>query len=524
MQGSLRQRSTGSWELRVFIGVDPTTKQRRYRPMTVRGSRADAERELAAMVAAAQAVRAVGVRSTVGELLEAWFAVASTGWAPTTTRQTRSVLNRYLHPHLGHLAVGDVTPAVIDATYATLRRCGGMNGRPLAPGTLTRVHVVLRAAFSQAMRWGWIWDNPAERAHRIVHTTPELRPPTPAELNILLDHVAERDPQLHVLLVLAASTGARRAQLLGLRWHNVDLGARRVSFSAGWVEGPDGPVLTATKTKRRHVVDLDAATVDVLVDLAAERGCDAMADAFVFNDDCGVTAWKPNRVTKAFLRHRRAAGLRPFRLHDLRHFMATEMLHAGDPLVTVSRRLDHRRVSTTLDQYAHAVPGGDAQTAATLARIMHTSAWQRSGERRRAVSLRVHRSRGRRGCSASVLSRVVVGWARELGLTCPGRGTRGRRVHDPGSLCRYSGPQGVMASRSDRHRVVSSSSFTWVSARNLNSFITPRTLRFAVLAHRHGSISASAGSARLRGTPWPASAPSAWTRTGQATSRPGRRG
>jgi hypothetical protein len=166
MQGSLRQRSTGSWELRVFIGVDPTTKRRRYRSMTIRGSRADAERELAA----AQAARAVGVGSRVGELLEAWFAIAATGWAPTTTRQTRSVLDRYLHPHLGRVVVGDVTPAMIDATYATLHHGGGMKGRPLAAGTLTRVHVVLRAALAQAMRWGWIWDNPAERPpHRPPH-------------------------------------------------------------------------------------------------------------------------------------------------------------------------------------------------------------------------------------------------------------------------------------------------------------------------------------------------------------------
>jgi integrase len=78
-------------------------------------------------------------------------------------------------------------------------------------------------------------------------------------------------------------------------------------------------------------------------------------------------------VTKAFLRHRRAAGLRQFRLHDLRHFMATEMLHAGVPLVTVSRRLDHRRVSTTLDLYAHAVPGSDAHAAATLWQVMNAS-------------------------------------------------------------------------------------------------------------------------------------------------------
>src|SRR6266540_125254 len=125
MQGSLRQRSPGSWELRVFIGTDPETGRRRYRSTTVRGSRADAERQLAAIVASARAVRAVGVRSSVSELLEAWFAIASTGWAPTTIRQTRSVLDRYLHPHLGSVAVGDVTAAMIDATTPC---CGAAAG------------------------------------------------------------------------------------------------------------------------------------------------------------------------------------------------------------------------------------------------------------------------------------------------------------------------------------------------------------------------------------------------------------
>jgi integrase len=230
MRGSLRQRSEGSWELRVYVGIDPDTGRRIDRSMTIRGSRADAERELAAMVTAVQATRAVGERSTVSELLEGWFAVARTGWAPTTIRQTRSVHDRYLHPRLGELNVGDVTPATIDAAYAQLHRTGGMQGQQLASGTLARIHVVLRAAFAQAMRWGWLWDNPAERAHRIVATTTEPRPPTPADLRAPLDHVARRDAQLHTFLVLAAVTGARRAQLLGLRWHNVHAAARRLSF------------------------------------------------------------------------------------------------------------------------------------------------------------------------------------------------------------------------------------------------------------------------------------------------------
>ncbi len=77
------------------------------------------------MVANVRSTRSVGVRSPMSELFEAWFAIAETGCAPTTIRQTRSVLDRYLHPHLGHLAVG---------------------GRPLPPGTLARIHVVLRSS------------------------------------------------------------------------------------------------------------------------------------------------------------------------------------------------------------------------------------------------------------------------------------------------------------------------------------------------------------------------------------------
>jgi hypothetical protein len=50
------------------------------------------------------------------------------------------------------------------------------------PGTLARIHVVLRSSLSQAMRWGWIWDNPAERAHRITSVPKEIQPPTPIEL------------------------------------------------------------------------------------------------------------------------------------------------------------------------------------------------------------------------------------------------------------------------------------------------------------------------------------------------------
>jgi integrase len=70
-----------------------------------------------------------------------------------------------------------------------------------------------------------------------VATPAELQPPTPAELQVLLQRLRHEDSRLHMFVVLAAVTGARRAQLLALRWRNVDLGRGRVSYCAGWVEG-----------------------------------------------------------------------------------------------------------------------------------------------------------------------------------------------------------------------------------------------------------------------------------------------
>ncbi len=314
MAGSIRQRGSASWELRVYAGTVPETGRRRYQTMTVRGNRADAERELASLVARVVAVRAEGSGSSMGELLEAWFSTAAVSWAPTTIRQTRSVIDRYLLPRLGQVRIGDVTPAMIDALYAELAAGGGERRQGLSSGTLAQVNVVLRAALGQAVRWGWIWENRALSAHRIVVARREVSPPTPAELGVLFAYLRDRGPRLYVFSVLAAVTGARRAQLLALRWENVRSESLRVSFRSGWVEGPDGPVLAASKTKRSHVVDLDPVTFAVLTSLGPGR------TGFVFSDDGGVTALKPNRVTKAFIRCRRRAGLREFRLHDYAAF------------------------------------------------------------------------------------------------------------------------------------------------------------------------------------------------------------
>ncbi len=87
-------------------------------------------------------------------------------------------------------------------------------------------------------------------------------------------------------------------------------------------------------------------------------------------DPVSRTPWNPNWVTKQFVAARRQAGLGHFRLHDLRHFMATQMLNDGVSVVTVAQRLSHARNSTTFNHYAHAVPSSDSLAAEALSAML----------------------------------------------------------------------------------------------------------------------------------------------------------
>jgi integrase len=384
-RGSIRQRGRDSWQLRVYLGTDPETGRQQWATRTVHGTQRFARAQLRELSEEAGYARLRA--GTLSDLLDRWFEAASSGWALTTVSHTRSVIECYLKPHLGYLHVVKLTTEDIDDFYGHLLRAGGRNDRGLAPGTVARVHGVLHRALAQAVRWEWIWLNPASNASPPRVPPAEIRPPSPRQVARLLEAVRKDDPGLFCFLRLAASTGARRGQLLALRWEVVDWEAGAVAFTRALVEGPKGPELRPTKNHRTHRADLDRGTLEVLQEHRARAESRARAagmafvrSGFVFSSERdGSRPWQPNWVTKRFIARRRAAGVAPFRLHDLRHFMATQMLAAGIPIATVAQRLNHARASTTLNVYAHAIPGGDRLGAETLAAILEAGAAESAG-------------------------------------------------------------------------------------------------------------------------------------------------
>lgn len=382
MAGSIRQRGKQSWEVRCFVGKDAVTGKKLYASKTVRGERRDAEVALGRMLGEIEdgqhAVRA----GTVGELCERWFAQAEPDLSPAVAPNYRRLLDNRILPRWGDVPLRRLRTADIDLWYGELRRKGAVNGGPLTPNSVMRIHSVLRRALVQGVRWGWITTNPAANA-----TLPRVRKqmlelPSPADVARLIDAAAKVNPSLPTFFRLSAATGARRGELCALRWKHVDFEHRRLKIERGIVVGGDGRLVEKdTKTHQARRLTLDEETTAVLraqhercTELAQSCGASIGSSSFVFSHEVDFSKpWRPSYTTVAFVRLRDQLGLDGVKLHHLRHFSATQLLSLGIDIRTVSGRLGHANASTTLDIYAQFVEQTDQRAADVLGAMLHAS-------------------------------------------------------------------------------------------------------------------------------------------------------
>lgn len=374
----MRQRGD-AWQLRVFAGRDPVTGRKRWIAKTVRGGKRAAQRELANLVAEIDRGMATGTDATVNDLIERWLELASPEWSPSTLVQTRSAIRTHITPLLGRIKLKKLRAADLDHFYAELRKRPGRRTATLSAATIRRVYVIIHAALEQAVKWGWLPINPADASSPPKIRQTAIAPPSPEGVARLLTMVETEDPELFAYLRVAVNSGARRSQVCGLQWGDIDLTTGAVRFARAVVDGPDGIAVKGTKTDRIYRVTLDAGTLDSLThhrkameERAELCGVDLPAKAFVFSysPDCSAP-WRPDGVTSRWMKWRAQAGLDGVRLHDLRHFMATTMLTASVPVSVVAGRLGHARPATTLNVYSHFVDAGDKVAADVLAKIMN---------------------------------------------------------------------------------------------------------------------------------------------------------
>ena len=376
MSGSLRQKTKGVWEVRFDGGRDPLTGRRRQISRSVRGSKRDAQQVMNALVAEADAGGFIGTSTTFEQLCIQWLALAENDLSPTTLRRYKNLLSKRILPALGSRRVNSIRTVDLDRLYLGLSNDVG-----LAPATVRQAHAVIRRAFRQAVRWGWIASNPATNATPPRLVRADLSPPNVDQVGKLLQQASTDDPDLGRFLHVAASTGARRGEICALRWRNLDAKLNTLTIERSIIEIPGGIAEKDTKNHANRRMALDPGTLSVLEEQrrdalkrAAQSGAKLTDESFIFSrEPDGLIPWIPGNVTRRFQSLRRALGYDSMRLHDLRHFTATRLMAAGVPVRTVSGRLGHANPSTTLSVYSHFVAASDQVAASVMGDLLSPS-------------------------------------------------------------------------------------------------------------------------------------------------------
>jgi len=357
MKGHVRKRGK-SWCFVIDAHRDAATGQRRQRWSSGYETKRAAEQ---AMRKALHRVDAGAdpfpEKITVAEFIDArWLPHLETQRKPrpSTRRRYEQLLRKHVLEFIGGMRLDRVRPAhcqtVLDALID-----GGW-----APRTVAHCRAAMSSAFQTALRWQLVSTNPVRATTTPTPERPKFTTPDAAELRALADAAVGTTWEIAVLL--AATTGARRGEVLGLRWSYVDLDRGRVRVDEALQRTPDGTLgFTPPKTERaRREIPLPGFAVERLRRHRAEQAQRRLALGTGWQDldlvcERGDGApFDPSSFTHGFARIAKAVGIEGVRLHDLRHGVATALAKAGTPAYVTSKVLGHSSVHFTANTYTHA--------------------------------------------------------------------------------------------------------------------------------------------------------------------------
>ena len=387
MAGSMRLvAQPGTWELRVFRGRDSAGRVK-HRYQRFQGSKRQAERELARLVAEQEAIPAPiaetelrwNSTTTINDAIAAWQENSWQDLSPSTIRRYKSIWQVQIKDSVGRQRIASLSSYEVEMFLRDLKSQG------LAEATVRQTRAVLNRACRLARKWsGGVIPNPiadSELPSWSTESNDPVRSPSLDEVSSLLRAAKTFDPRISCIIRLIVATGMRRGEACALRWSDCNFDNRTIRIDKSVVAFEGKAAIKAPKTRASiRTVAVDVGTLQELVELRGIQEALALiaeeslsSDSFVFSfyPGGGIPPY-PDTISHAFMRVRKLAYIAAdIHLHSLRHFQATAL----DPII--SEKQKQSRLGWTnpvmARHYTDSVPEEDRRAADHIGSLFEES-------------------------------------------------------------------------------------------------------------------------------------------------------
>ena len=305
-------------------------------------------------------------------------------------------LSTRIFPAIGHIKLRELRTDQLNSLYLSLAKPGQnkRTGGGLSAKTIVEHHRLISTILDQACKEQLIPFNPASRATLPKVSKKEVNYFQPEEVaairealekeQIEVEQAEEDKPgskkniiKWRTITELLIMTGARRGEILGLKWSAVDFEANRLHICNNILYSPDRGIYEDTpKTEQSNrYISVPAETMRLLRQYQMWQNAERLRlgeyynyQGFVFSQDNGQPV-HPDSVTDWLAKFSKKYNLPHSNPHAFRHTMASTLYFNGMDSVSISKRLGHAQVSTTANIYAHVMEAADQKNADILADV-----------------------------------------------------------------------------------------------------------------------------------------------------------
>lgn len=384
-EGSIRKRKDGRWEGRYSVGRNTETGKLIYKSVLAR-TQAECKNKLREAILelhdqkikepegntkVSQGLYDLKKQSyTIEQWLKVWYELYSkSNLKESTQAQYTYFIQNILNPHIGNMPLEQVTGFSLQKLYQELRTNGrthtSKHGNGLSPKTIKGVHGLLRSAFDQAVRAGFISENPTLNCKPPKLEKKEMKVIPQEKIGVYLQAADARN--VLPLFFLELTTGLRKGELLALLWTDLDIEKRSITVSKSVARLHGELKVNTPKTQRsvRTIVIPQQA-----VELLQQEHNLHPDNPYMFPSPKTGTMYSPETVLRIHRRILKDAGLEACRFHDLRHTFATLAIQNGVDIKTLSETLGHYSSSFTLDVYTHVTTKMQQEAAEKVGQYM----------------------------------------------------------------------------------------------------------------------------------------------------------